>query len=409
MKKRNILFSLILTTSLVVICILTIFSPQKTISLEENRKLSTFIMPDIKNVIDGSFQTTFEKAVSDQFVNRHSYINNYTSLNAFLKNIIAITQNKDMSLVSISDDGIYKVSNEGSWLAEFPFLKEDGLISMLEKRIFNYNEIQKYHDDTDFFLFKVTNSRDTNFFDTDNEILGAGNFYSSWIQKEIHPSISYHETLYNSFEEYKLYNYKTDHHWNAEGAKKGYKELITQISSKYPQIGLPKDSDVKLCSGVQFYGSYAKRSNYNIDLNEYDTLCDYVYELDEHEIFINGEQVEQLGLVDEYLNDIYEDDIKVNHYREMFGADKGEVVFDFGDNTGVNALIISDSYSNAIKPVVASHFDKTHYVDLRHYELDNGRTFNLKHYLIDNDIDFVVYMGGLFNIYMEEIYMINLY
>ena len=409
MRKRNIFFTLILIITLIFSCFITIFTSPTLISLDENRKLSTFIAPNAKNILDGSFQSTFEKAMSDQFVYRNKFIKGYSSLNSFLKNSIALAQNKDMSLVSISDDGIFKVSNDGNWLVEMPFLRSDEYDWMISQRIFNYNEIQKLHSDVDFFLFKVTNARDTNMFNDDNELVAAGDFYSSWLQKEIHPSIDYYESSFGGFEDYKQYNYKTDHHWNADGAKKGYRDLINQINKKYPQIGAPKESDIKACSSVKFYGSYAKRSNYNIDLEEYDTLCDYKYELDDYDVYVNGDKVEQYGLVDEYLNNEYVDDIKLNHYREMFGKDSGEVVFDFKENTGINALIISDSYSNAIKPVLSSHFDMTHFIDLRHYELENGSPFNLKRYLDEKDIDVVVYMGGLFNIYMEEIYMINLY
>jgi hypothetical protein len=52
--------------------------------------------------------------------------------------------------------------------------------------------------------------------------------------------------------------------------------------------------------------------------------------------------------------------------------------------------VLCTSYSNAIKDLVASHFNKTYYVDTRHY-----KDFDVNEYIEENDIDMVLMMGDI--------------
>ena len=60
-----------------------------------------------------------------------------------------------------------------------------------------------------------------------------------------------------------------------------------------------------------------------------------------------------------------------------------------------NILLLGDSFDNAIRKLVASHFNKTFSVDERTYEEDMGEPFILAEYVQKNDIDIVVYDGDI--------------
>lgn len=420
MKSKNIIFSLLLIILLTVIGLFVIFKTPDEYSLRENRVLDKFKRPTIVSVTDGSFQKNFENAFSDQFICKTALFDSYTNLNNALRNTVNIfvmdnsidntdeinNDKDDMTLFSISDKGIFSVGKDGDWLTEFPWLWSDDYNTLIYQRIFNYNEIIKNNPNTDFYIYKVTNFRETNWFDKANEIECAGNHYEELFKNEIDPAYKYASRSYDSFEEYKKYNYKTDHHWNADGARQGYIEIIDLINDKYPEIGEPKEPIDKKTSEIKFYGSMAKTSNYNVKEGDYDLISDYIYELKDYKLYINGELVSNYGQKEAYYNNTADDDKEINHYREFFGPDTYEKIYDFGDNTGINALIIADSYSNCIEPVLASHFDKSYFYDLRQ---EANMPLNITKTIKEKDIDLVLYLGSYFDIFMEGAYIISEY
>lgn len=131
------------------------------------------------------------------------------------------------------------------------------------------------------------------------------------------------------------------------------------LSSSLPNIGHEKKPINSYCSNVCFYGSLSDGIE-----EHYDTICELDYNLPSYTIQVNNTSTDEFGNRTKYRDTLIEDsNPTVNHYKEFFGQDSAEVIYDFGNNTGINALTISDSYSNAIKPVLASHFDKTVYID----------------------------------------------
>ena len=83
----------------------------------------------------------------------------------------------------------------------------------------------------------------------------------------------------------------------------------------------------------------------------------------------------------------------VNHYAEFYGYDFGEVVFDYKNNND-NLLILSNSFSNPINTLLASHFNKTYVIDPRYYKLE-GSKFNYRNYIEKHKIDKVLIMGNI--------------
>lgn len=414
---RNIVLIFIFTAGILFAGFRTMTKEPILVSLVENREMATFKWPSVSTVLDGSFQSTTDSAFSDQFMGRNLLMEIYKKMNNVLTDVAYLFVEEDtttledtpMTLYPISEDGVFKVGKDGEYLVEFPYLRSTYYEDLIYRRIDNYNAVQQSHPELSMYLYRVTNARDTNWFDAANYVEGAGSYYSQWMKDFLDSRITYRETEYESWEDYKEKNYKTDHHWNVYGAYQGYSDIVEMVAEDYPEIGAPKESTGSYCSTAKFYGSLVKRSNFNLDENIYDTICDFDYDLKEHTVTVNGVEVEEFGQREAYRNNVYQTDKATNHYREFFGVDSAEVIYDFGENTGVNAIIFTDSYTNAIKPVLASHFDKTIYIDLRHYLSTYGDYFNLKKTMEREGIDVVVYVGSLSVIYMDESYNINYY
>lgn len=407
-KVRSYFLSLLFIGVLFSFGIYTISKEPEVISLTENREMAVFQVPTLQSIVDTTFQTNTDKAFSDQIAFRQFFLKIYQKMNNVLTKIVYLFIEDDrMTLYPISDDGVFKVGSNGEYLVEFPYLQSSEYDAQISGRIQNYNDLQAMYPELSMYIYKVTNARDTHWFDEANEVVGAGTYYRQWMIDNLDPRIKYNETEYLNWEEYQEKNYKTDHHWNVYGAYQGYSDIITMLGKDYPQIGTPREPTNSFCSTALFYGSLVKRSNFNLDEKITDTICDFDYEMPEYTVTVNKEKVEEYGARLAYRQNHYDADKATNHYREFFGKDSAEVIYDFGNNTGVNAVIISDSYTNAIKPVLASHFDKTIFIDLRYYLSEFDEFFNLSAYMEKYDIDLVVWVGGLTTVYMDESFNIN--
>lgn len=406
---RNIIFSLLFILAIIMVGILVILKKPEAISFIENRVLNHFKAPTVETVMDGSFQENTENSFADQFLYRKELFQIMDKTNNLLRAAIRFGVGEDsMTLVSISDNGIFKVGPHGSTLVEFPFMKTDEQDAQLMARIDNYNAIAEKYPDIKFYIYRVTNARDTSWFDEANEIWSSGSHYSQWLQDNINPSITYQELQFENYESYKKETYKTDHHLNVFGNYRFYEEIIAMLQKDF-SLENPKEPIDMFEAPVKFYGSLVKKANFNFDDKVYDVVSDFVYELAPCKVQVNGEEVKEFGRRQEYMHHQNIDETKgTNHYRELFGKDSFEVIYECGNSNGINALIISDSYTNAIKPVLSSHFNKAIYIDPRQPSLD-GDYFNMKNYIEQHDINLVLFVGSYYTVYMDEPYLIAYY
>ena len=115
------------------------------------------------------------------------------------------------------------------------------------------------------------------------------------------------------------------------------------------------------------------------------------YEYPPMEIFINGSPSDML----EPQEAFFSGEMDSISYGDYYGGIEGEVILDTNRPERKNILLLGDSFDNAIRKLVASHFNKTFSVDERTYEEDRGEPFILAEYVRKNDIDIVVYDGDI--------------
>lgn len=305
-----------------------------------------------------------------------------------------------------SEKAIFYVDDnlDSNYIVEYPFLPNDYFDTSIKGRIANYNAVARNNPDIKVYIYQATNARDTVWFDSANSLEGAVPSYNEQLLNAVDDSITFRNMRYGNWYQYRLQNYKTDHHWNIFGAYHGYTEIIDMLKKDFSEVGNAKTPKSHYCSNVKFHGSLADNNPEN-----YDTICEFEYDLPEYSITLNGKETEEYGNRSLYKSTIDDTDPSINHYREFFGKDSAEVIYQSDNNTGLNALIISDSYSNAIKPVLSSHFDTTVYIDLRHYLGEYGDFFNLVEYHDKYDFDLIIYLGGFYTTIMDESYNINYY
>ncbi len=198
------------------------------------------------------------------------------------------------------------------------------------------------------------------------------------------------------FKTYQKYFFKTDHHLTIFGAYEVYKDLLELLNVK--QRPLPK-SFYKVM-GVQFRGANARTAVIN---DIFDQFYDIEFELP-FEIYLNGEKItyDEISKKNLYHNGVFSLDEYANHYAEYFHSDYAELEYIFQNDTNRNLLIIGDSYTNNMEHLIASHFDKTYVIDLRHYEEAFGEKFELREYIGKRGVTDVLFLMSANNIYFES-------
>ena len=381
MKKNDYLF-LIVFALIIVFGSLTFFRPQKEKSNLENRLLTKFPSLTISNYLDGSFQDDIENAFTDQFWGSGTIKKHYNGL-FDLSNII--NKHKDIcsnNYYNIGQRGIYNC--EDYMVLYKPYLEEDYVTQPIEtiKSISIINSLA----DTYYYFINTSRVYD---FKKDDYIFVFKDLFKENMTGNYH----YSEFVFNDYEDYKNYFYKTDHHWNHKGSYKGYTEIMNMFNIK----NIIKPIEEVTFKGLYFYGSHATISR-KYDIHE--DLTVYRFNIPSYVSYINGEE-KNYGKEDKFFNNEFNEKKHSGLYGEFYGGDHAEVIFDFHNKNKDNLLIIGNSYTNAVNKLIASHFNKTYVIDFRHYEEKMGQEFDAEKYIKDNNINKVLVLSDL-SFYLAE-------
>ena len=126
-----------------------------------------------------------------------------------------------------------------------------------------------------------------------------------------------------------------------------------------------------------FYGSASK---YARQLKRSEDFSFYTFDIPPYTLKSDGFFVKNTDVDYESKKHKYS-----NYYGEIYGYDVAEYVFDFNSPKKENIMIWASSYSNPTNLLIASHFNKTFVVDIRHYE-----DFDYEKYIKVNDIDKII-------------------
>ncbi len=372
MKKRENIIFFVLVLAIFVFGVLAFVKPEKLVSGSENRSLTTFSHFAIDAFLDGTFQDNFENAISDQFVFsekiRVAYRKMLNSAPSFgLEEQVCKNHYLELSNNSDHHRATFNCDDYMVYYPE-PLIGEDA--ETVAENIQKYNRINSL---TDAYYYFIEDSGVYDF-ENDKKIVDYYSILSSNLTGKYHLS----GLFFDSYDEYKKYFYKTDHHWDYRGSYQGYQDIVKLLGA-----GTPLKPTGTGTNHEYFFGSMA-RSAKNYDTKE--EFVYYTFDIPSYSTLVDGAP-STYGHYDDYVNHNYEYDKDANYYGYFYGGDDAEVIFNFHNPEKQNLLMIVNSYSNPINKLIASHFNKTYIVDLRSYETVFGKKFDLDSYLKENDID----------------------
>ena len=356
---------------------LALIKTERKSSVSENRTLAKFEHFTVKSFLNGSFQSNFENALSDQFPKNETIKNSYG---------VVINNMPDFGISRLVCSNRY-LSVPGSSqqsrviydCGDYILYRPSGL-SREQKDVFGDN-IKKYNHVNELANVYYYFVNDSSSYDFSKDKLTID--YVRMLENGLKGNYHLSAFEFDGYEDYTKYFYKTDHHWNYYGSYRGYLEICEMLG-----VGDPLAPSNSYTSKELSYGSHARTlRSYNFD--EFFTV--YAFDFPDHGTKINGVSGDY-GHYEDFFQHKYNYTKNMNFYAYVYGGNNGEVVFDFYQPERKNLLILANSFSNPINILLAQHFNKTYVVDLRYYKEEVGRDFSISDYIREYEIDDVLFI-----------------
>ncbi len=189
--------------------------------------------------------------------------------------------------------------------------------------------------------------------------------------------------------------YNTDHHLTMPGAYEVYCQLHHLIYSRGVDISqVIKCNNWFVVPNVIFRGSNSRLSGGYEEVT--DKLIDCLFSIPKYNVIIHGSESSQIRNKRlEYETGKIPNGRFVNHYGEYFGEVHGLIEYEVDQvSKERNLLVIGDSFKNSIESLIAAHFYRTYFVDLRHFAKDIGHRFELDVFISQYGITDVLFIGS---------------
>jgi len=376
------LFVLSITAFMLISGVRAFLSPVE-INEYENRTAEKLPRFSLAGFMDGSFQDGTESALGDQTVFAIQMKEVYNRLTAGMR--LAGLR----ALSSLGGDDAWaefggRLYKDGYLLAKVRSLEKerpgiDGCVSKMNAAAAAV--------DVPVHVYYVKREEDITY------ATGEENGFYEYLKASLETSGLYTSVDCYSvpvFADYKRDFYKTDHHWNAVGADRGYREVLAILAPAAQPIPHPAEP---IRIPYLFSGSHARAVGASGVITEEITAYDYA--LPEVSVTFNRETTStpNYGGRQFFLSGAAAGSTVT--YADFYGYDVSRIVFDNPhDSGGEHVLLIGDSFDNAILWLLAGHFDTLHSVDLRQYEAEMGEKFSFSRYAAENGITRVMFIGS---------------
>ena len=337
----------------------TLFSPDRPISEIENRTLQTFPAITKSTLASGKFFNNFEEYFTDQFFGRDQFVQTYTYSEVLQEKI-------QVNDVIVGEDGwlftppaaelrTEKINRTVQVLRQFMEKKPEGTdvfmslvphkSNILDHLIPPYFDHNYGYDNTQYFIDHRPPS--IGIIDIQKQ------FLQDFTQEEL-----------NSF------YFKTDHHWNIKGAYEAYKRTIESFNGAvegFNEVPLAESQlSVQCLQGKEYKGSLNQQMHLLFPSSG-ENLCSYLPSADG----VSMRAMDNAGNVRTSLPEIFGTGLgqPAIRYTNLFTSDYP--IIEFENSKAANDLhvvVLKDSYANPIQPLLAQHFKKTTFLDLRYYK-----------------------------------------
>lgn len=354
---------------LLILMLASLIQPDKKMSDEENRVLTTFPSLSMESLKNKEYMSSLEDYASDQFILRDLWIRLKVQCDLF----------------------VGKREFNGVYLGKKKYLMQIPVGMDVKNTEENLEAINRFYERNKELKMNTLIVPNAAYIMKDYLPLGAPvrdqEEDMKYIKKQLSDNIGCIDVTENLRQHVDegIY-YKTDHHWTSRGAAYGFNAAVNPMEIE----GAVSDYNIYTVA-TDFSGTLASRSGYH---KAKDTVEVYQPEYMEYSYLVSDSDNE------ERRPTIY--DRKAlegkDKYQVFFGGNHAMVDIVTTNDKGRRLLIFKDSYANCFVPFLIPYFDEIVMIDARYYYenvqtlVDNKRMtdvlflYNMDTFLNDNSL-----------------------
>lgn len=334
---------------------------QKTKSTYEFRNYVKFPAINFSSVLKADFYTNISDYVSDHFFERDTMIKLYNYIN------YDILKSKKIGDTVIGKDGTLLKYYKPTILKDEE-IKIDSGIKENVKMLSNLNSYLKNRGIN--FLFVGAPHQSTininNYPKYFNNIKDETEYKEKQFFSQINSKFNTIDmsSIFNKIDDKESLYFKTDHHWNIDGAYIAYENIINNLKQNYPNIEDPLEKDQFNIVRKQgtFDGAFSRQLSYLVDTNDTIELYTPKKGYPKYQKIVNGKENNLLVS-------------NINSYGAYMGGDLSECTIKTNRNNLPKILIVGDSFTNALEYLLFPHFNETTSLDFRYLNNKNFKKY----------------------------------
>ena len=340
--------------------------------------------------IERAYQNDLETAVADQVPFRSDAIQ---LSNAIDRQIIrlAYTFHDEPAIPVDVRASLYQMRDDGRLIIP-PVNFGPAEMAEIDLKITSYKDLIETNPGVNFYLLylDVIESSEFNPLNAYYPNADSGRSFA-YFEANKPEGLNVGRLAFSSYKDYKLYYFRSDHHWNIHGTLKGYEIVYNMVVQNYPDISPmhPIDS-IYSFPDIEFQGSWARTAY--IAVKPADPFEVALLKLPPYKVYDKeGNQIDY-NKHEEYFAGDYLTEPFTDHYIEYHGSDHVDLIeYVFENGASKNLLLVGDSYINPFEPIIASHYHHTYSLDPRRWR---GIDLSLSEFRKDHQVDDVIIVGG---------------
>ena len=342
----------------------------------EGRKYQHFQKPTVHAFVNGDFQTSFSKSIADDIPLRDKVI----ALNAAAQRSVIEIANAPFNFEAYPTffgAGYVCIPAMGR-VSAMPPVQSVDLATSIDGAASSWSAFIEKYPDIRWFVF-MPDWPSISFVSPVHDLIANPVDRAYWEDRffsKLPESCTYVDGAYEDVDDWESAFFKTDHHWQIQGAFAAYRKIAKTL-------GVTPIESVELyeTDSGQFYGAYARSGLCFPD--EGDAVWDIAYDSSPLIVRINGKAVDPTSL-DEGFHDpgtSYRAQSEFqNIYAEWFHSDHGLIEIENENaETSKTLLIIGESFSNNFERLFAENYCKIYVVDPRLFEGDINQLIAAAH------------------------------
>ncbi len=359
MKIRRNLKTILFLTFLAGMGILGFVLPDKTESLLEGKTLIELPRrAGWDGVNSAEYTNEMELYIGQQLAGRDTFLGIGTDIQRILGR-------KVINNVVIANDGSY---------ATITSVPDD--LTQCEEKILNVKKALDNQDIPLFFAvagskYNIYEDAELPYFKTGSNTRASTSNFMESLSAEGVQTIYLYDCLKEMTLDGESPYYRTDHHWNSEGAFVGYTEIANLLfgGGVISKKAYEKEDFYLWKDNHRFYGSALRAIGGTVLWNsDYDMIQQYLpiegdYSYEHNYSGVREGTSEVFVFPDKYDGGKYQ-----NYYNFISGGSTGESVFCNESNmNGETLVVFGDSFSQSLLPMLIKNFKCIYYFDVRQY------------------------------------------